>query len=116
MPDSWTVGATVLRVDSGGDLSLRLDLGWRLKLDVEARLIGVHVGPDDESDARRYLIGMLHEVGGAQDGSGAEVTFVCHVLTSKVSLGQVLVTTPQGASYDLGMMLLQEELAAPSEL
>lgn len=116
MPDSWTVGATVLQVVDGKSLSLRLDLGWRLRLDVEAELIGVHVSPDRQGDARRYLITLLRSAGGAYDGSGAEVTFVCHVLGSKTSHGQVLATTPQGESYDLGMLLLNEDLAVPAEL
>lgn len=115
MPDVWTVGATVLKVVDGQTLSLRLDLGWRIRMDTEIRLIGVHVSPDGEQDARRHLITTLGDLVGS-DGSGSEVTFVCHVLDAKGSHGQVLITTPQGASYDLGMMLLEEGLAVPSEL
>lgn len=118
MPDSWTVGAKVLRVTGPTTMMLRLDLGWRIRLDTEVHLTGVHVAPDGERDVavKRYVMAMLNETGGALDGSGAEVTFVCHVLDGKGSHGQVLVTTAQGEQFDIGMSLLMDELARPSEV
>lgn len=119
MPDSWTASGVVLRVQDATRIDLRLDLGWRIRYDVTVMLIGVHVPPADTDSgaaARRYVTGLLERTGGALDGSGAEVTFVCHLLDAKGSHGQVLVTTPQGEQYDIGLMLLNEDYAVPASL
>lgn len=116
MTDAWTVPATVVKVLDGSRLQLRLDLGWRLRLDITAHLIGVHTPPgdtDEGEEARRFLTRMLEAAGGAPDGSGTDVTFVCHVLDARGSHGQVLTTTPQGEMFDLGMMLLNDGLGVP---
>lgn len=118
MPDSWTVSAKVLKVVDAQTLSLRLDLGWRIRLDAEVRLIGLHVIPDSDeaAAAKREVMNLLENVGGALDGSGADVTFVCHVFDGKSSHGQVLITNAQGERFDIGMSLLMAELARPSEV
>lgn len=118
MSDSWTVAAVVIRVVDAGELELRLDLGWRIHLDVTARLVGIWLPPvesDKGMDARRVVCGLLESTGGALDGSGAEVTFVCHELGPKGSVGQVLATTPQGRSFDLGEELMNAGHGVPAD-
>lgn len=109
----WTVPATVLRVISGDTLELRLDLGWRITLESSCRLIGV-LAPETETEAgqaaRQWVIEKL-DLGGP---AYVIVTFISHALDRHGhALGQVLVTTPQGASFDLGLELMNAGHAVP---
>jgi endonuclease YncB( thermonuclease family) len=98
----WTVPATVLRVVDGDTLMLHLDLGWHISYEARCRLIGVNA-PELDTDAgvaaRLWVIDRLDSAG------------VYHL--NGDSLGQVLVSTPQGESFDLGLELLHAGHAVP---
>lgn len=106
----WTVPATVLRVVDGGTLVLRLDLGWHITYEARCRLIGVHApepGTDEGEAAKKYVADRLAGAGAWQVNAPGPVTFVSHLLDKYGRpLGQVLVTTPQGATFDLGLELM----------
>lgn len=112
----WTVPAQVLDVPAGDTLTLRLALGWHIMLEAECQLIGIHVPPDRDADARRWMVGKLG-FGGTESAAGSlvDVTFVSHELGGHgQSRGQVLGATPQGESFDLGLSLIEAGLAVPS--
>jgi endonuclease YncB( thermonuclease family) len=113
----WTVPAIVLRVVDGDTLMLRFDLGWHISYESRARLIGVNapeLSTEDGVAARVWVTDWMADVGGDSFGAGAEVTFVSHALDKYGRpLGQVLATTPQGASRDLGLDLLTAGHAVP---
>lgn len=111
----WTVPAQVLDVVSGDTIVLRLALGWHITLESRCRLIGIHV-PGDDGEARRWIVNKIG-FGGPESVAGwlVDVTFVSHELDANGrSRGQVLVTTPQGESFDLGLTLIDAGLAVPS--
>ena len=113
----WTVPATVIRVVDGDTLVLRLDLGWHITLESRCRLIGINapeLSTDEGTAARVWVMDKLCDVGGDGFGVGAPVTFVSHQLDKYGRpLGQVLATTPQGVSFDLGLELMNAGHAVP---
>lgn len=114
----WTVPATVLRVVDGDTLMLKLDLGWHISYEARCRLIGVNapeIGTEEGQAAKRWVIDKLG-FGGPESVAGwtVEVTLVSHALDKYGRpLGQVLVTTQQGESFDLGLELLHAGHAVP---
>lgn len=116
MSDIWTVPATVTRVVDGDTLMLRLSLGWHIYMDARCRLIGCNapeLGTEEGQAARAWVLALLAEHGAA-DGQIVEVTFVSHELDKYGRpLGQVLLTTPQGVTTDLGLALMQAGHALP---
>lgn len=118
----WTVPAIVTNVVDGDTLWLRLDLGWHITYDARCRLLGVNAPElvtDEGRDARRFVIDALVGAGVYlhDDRTGERVhpvTFVSHSLDKYGRpLGQVLVSTPQGATFDLGLELMQAGHAVP---
>lgn len=114
---TWRVPATVVRVVDGDTLALRLDLGWHIYLDARCRLIGCNAPEmvtDEGKAARAWVVDMLHGLGADMQGAGAEVTFISHALDKYGRpLGQVLITTPQGDTIDLGGQLIAAGHAVP---
>lgn len=115
----WTVPATVLRVVDGDTLMLKLDLGWHISYEARCRLIGVNA-PELDTDegvaARLWVISKLSDAGVHPIGSEHPdpVTLVSHAIDKYGRpLGQVLVTTPQGSTFDLGLELLEAGHAVP---
>jgi endonuclease YncB( thermonuclease family) len=115
----WTVPATVLRVVDGDTLMLHLDLGWHISYEARCRLIGVNA-PELDTDAgvaaRLWVIDRLDSAGvyHLNGDSVQQVTLVSHALDKYGRpLGQVLVSTPQGESFDLGLELLHAGHAVP---
>lgn len=115
----WTVPATVLRVVDGDTLMLRLDLGWHISYETRCRLIAINapeLSTDEGVAARLWVIHKLSDAGVHPMGSDTPepVTFVSHQLDKYGRpLGQVLVTTPQGDSFDLGLELMNAGHAVP---
>lgn len=114
----WTVPATVIRVVDGDTLVLQLDLGWHITLGSRCRLIGVNapeLSTEEGQAAKRWVVDKLG-FGGPEAVAGwtVEVTFVSHALDKYGRpLGQVLVTTEQGVSFDLGLELMNAGHAVP---
>jgi micrococcal nuclease len=113
----WTVPATVLRVVDGDTLMLKLDLGWHISYEARCRLIGVNA-PELDTDegvaARLWVIDRLGRAGVYGIDVHEPVTLVSHAIDKYGRpLGQVLVTTPQGESFDLGLELLEAGHAVP---
>lgn len=115
--DIWTVPAIVTRVVDADTLALRLSLGWHIYLESRVRLVGINapeMSTEEGKAARGVVCRLLESVGGQPDGSGAAITFVSHSLDKYGRpLGQVLMTTPQGAQLDLGAELMALNLAVP---
>lgn len=112
----WTVPATVIRVVDGDTLMLRCDLGWHITYETRCRLIGINapeLGTEEGQAAAAWARAKLDTAGIDDDGHVA-VTFVSHQLDKYGRpLGQVLVSTPQGESFDLGLELLNNGHAVP---
>jgi micrococcal nuclease len=115
----WTVPATVLRVVDGDTLMLKLDLGWHISYEARCRLIGVNA-PELDTDegvaARLWVINRLNEAGvyHISNDPVQPVTLVSHALDKYGRpLGQILVSTPQGETFDLGLELLESGHAVP---
>lgn len=114
----WSVPATVLRVIDGDTLLLKLDLGWNITLESRCRLIGVNAPELDTGEgqaAKRWVTGKLGFGGDPEIvGWSVEVLFISHKLDKYGRpLGQVLVTTQQGESFDLGLELMNAGHAVP---
>jgi endonuclease YncB( thermonuclease family) len=115
----WTVPATVLRVVDGDTLMLKLDLGWHISYEARCRLIGVNapeLSTDEGAAARLWVINKLSDAGVHPLGNDYPdpVTLVSHALDKYGRpLGQVLVSTPQGETFDLGLELLESGHAVP---
>jgi endonuclease YncB( thermonuclease family) len=114
----WTVPATVLRVVDGDTLMLKLDLGWHISYEARCRLIGVNapeLSTDEGAAARLWVISKLSDAGAYLGSEHPDpVTLASHALDKYGRpLGQVLVTTPQGESFDLGLELLKAGHAVP---
>jgi endonuclease YncB( thermonuclease family) len=113
-----TVPATVLDVVDANTLALRLHLGWRITYEITCQLIGVHA-PDRSTDegeaARLWVIHRLADAGTYSLGTFPErVTLISHALDKHGrTLGQIMVTTPQGSTFDLGLELLESGHAVP---
>jgi endonuclease YncB( thermonuclease family) len=114
-----TVPATVLDVVDANTLTLRLHLGWHITFETTCQLIGVHA-PDRSTDegeaARLWVIHRLADAGAHSLGSyhPERVTLISHALDNHGrTLGQVMVTTPQGSTFDLGLELLEAGHAVP---
>lgn len=114
----WSVPATVLRVVDGDTLILLCDLGWHISYEARCRLIGVNA-PEMDTDAGRaakhWVIDKLG-FGGPESVTGwtVEVLFISHKLDKYGRpLGQVMVTSQQGDTYDLGLELLNAGHAVP---
>jgi endonuclease YncB( thermonuclease family) len=113
-----TVPATVLGIPSGGSLTLRLHLGWRITFETTCQLIGVHapeISTEEGQAAKRWLIDRLG-YGGPETVTGwtVEVTLISHQIDKYGNtLGQVMVSTQQGESFDLGMEMLEAGHAVP---
>lgn len=113
----WTVPATVLRVVDGDTLMLHLDLGWHISYEARCRLIGVNA-PELDTDAgvaaRLWVIDRLGKARVYGIDTHEPVTLVSHALDKYGRpLGQVLVSTPQGETFDLGLELLEAGHAVP---
>lgn len=120
MSNVWTVPATVLRVVGAATLVLKLDLGWHISLEARCCLVSCHApepGTEEGDAARAFVIGLLHRVGTWQtegEGVGVEVTFISHELDQHGrALGQVVASTPQGETLDLGYELISNGHAVP---
>jgi endonuclease YncB( thermonuclease family) len=115
--DIWTVPATVVRVVDADTLLLHLSLGWHIYLDSRVRLIGCNapeMSTEEGAAAKAWVMDLLSAHGGALDGSGVSCTFVSHELDKYGRpLGQVLLTTSQGGTTDLGLALMQADHAIP---
>lgn len=62
MTRSWTVPATVLRIVDGDTITLDLDLGWRIRLTANCRIIGIdapELSTPEGKQARLYAAGLL---------------------------------------------------------
>lgn len=115
----WTVPAVVLGVVSGDTLDLLLDLGWHITYRTRCRLVNISapdISTEEGQAAKRWIVQRLG-FGGPVEATGGwavHVTFVSHELDSQNrSIGQVLATTPQGDSFDLGYDLLAAGHAVP---
>lgn len=118
----WTVPATVKRVIDGDTLILLLDLGWHITYEARCRLVGCNapeLGTDEGNAAKAFVISLLNRVGTWSPapeggGAGAEVTFISHELDKYGRpLGQVVASTPQGETLDLGYELIANGHAVP---
>lgn len=113
----WTVPATVKRVIDGDTLILLLDLGWHITYEARCRLVGCdapEISSDEGQAAKAFVVALLNRCGGALDGSGAVVTLVSHALDKYGRpLGQVVASTPQGETLDLGYELIANGHAVP---
>lgn len=112
-----TVPATVMDVVDANTLTLRLHLGWRITYEITCQLIGVHA-PDRSTDegeaARLWVINQLSGTGSYNINAPERVTLISHALDKHGrTLGQVMVTTPQGSTFDLGLGLLEAGHAVP---
>lgn len=59
---TWTVPATVLRIVDGDTISLRLDLGWRITFEANARLLGINapeLSTPEGQAAKRFAAELL---------------------------------------------------------
>lgn len=115
--NTWRVPATVLRVVDGDTLELKLDLGWHISYQSRCRLIGCNapeMTTDEGQTAKAYVTDLLHQYGGDMQGAGAQVTLISHALDKYGRpLGQILISTPQGATVDLSAELLDSGHAEP---
>lgn len=115
--DIWTVPAKVLQVVDADTLRLHLSLGWHIYLESRVRLVGLNapeIATEEGKDAKGFVIKELTAASGKLGGIGTDVTFVSHALDKYGRpLGQVLVTTQQGGSYDLGAALMAAGHAVP---
>jgi micrococcal nuclease len=114
---AWTVPGKVVRVVDGDTLVLLLDLGWHISYEARCRLIGVNA-PELDTDegvaARLWVIDRLGSAGAHGVNVPEPVTLVSHALDKYGRpLGQVLVSTPQGETFDLGLELLESGHAVP---
>lgn len=109
MSGPWTVPATVIQVVDGDTLLLRLDLGWHISYEARCRLVGCNapeIGTEEGQAAKSFVTALLNSAGGALDGSGAQVTLISHQIDKYGRpLGQVIASTPQGQTIDLGYEL-----------
>ena len=115
----WSVPATVIEVVNGDTLRLQLDLGWRISYEIDCKLAGLFAAPietDEGRAARSWLIKKLIDAGAHPRSSDSPqpVTLISHGLDERGrSLGQIVVSTPQGATFELGSALLDAGLADP---
>jgi endonuclease YncB( thermonuclease family) len=101
---TWTVPATVLRIVDGDTISLRLDLGWRITLEANARVIGINapeMSTPEGQDAKRFAADHLPV--------GAQVTFVSKQLDK---YGRPLGSISYGGA-DFGELMLTFGHAVP---
>lgn len=75
MATTWTVPATVIRIVDGDTVKLDLDLGWRIHLTANARLLD-HSAPEMDTDAGRTARDALAAIVPA----GTACTFTSHGL------------------------------------
>jgi micrococcal nuclease len=113
----WTVPAAVLRVVDGDTLMLKLDIGWHISYEARCRLIGVNA-PELDTDAgvaaRLWVVDRLTTAGVYGIDVHEPVTLVSHALDKYGRpLGQILVSTQQGQTFDLGLELLNAGHAVP---
>lgn len=52
MTRTWTVPATVLRIVDGDTIRLELDLGWRITLTANCRIIGINAPEMDTPEGK----------------------------------------------------------------
>lgn len=108
MPDAWVVPAVILSVHDGDTITVRVDLGWHLTLEMlHVRLAHINapelVTPEGKA-ARDYLAALVP--------IGSLVTLTSHSLDK---YGRTLGTLTLADSRDAGVEMLASGHAVPYE-